>query len=45
VFAIDTAAMAADGRRIVRRGRGVYTTDRVPPEYLSLPDGPEANEP
>lgn len=45
VFAVDAGAMAADGRRVVRRGRGVYTTDRVPPEYLSLLDGSEANGP
>jgi putative RNA 2'-phosphotransferase len=45
VFAVDARAVAADGRRIVRRGRGIYTTDRVPPEHLSLLDGSEANEP
>lgn len=35
VLGIDAAAMERDGHRIVRRGRGVYTTDRVPPEYLA----------
>lgn len=38
VLVVDAAAMAADGRRIVRRGEGVYTTNRVPPEYLRLLD-------
>jgi putative RNA 2'-phosphotransferase len=41
VFEVDAAAMAADGRRIVRRGEGIYTTDRVPLEYLALRSGPE----
>lgn len=36
VFVVAAAAMAADGRRIVRRGEGIYTTDRAPPVYLSL---------
>jgi len=36
VFAVDTTTMAADGRRIVKRGRATYTTDRVPPNYLQL---------
>lgn len=36
VFEVDAAGMAADGRRIVRRGEGIYTTGRVPPEYLGL---------
>lgn len=36
VLAVDAADMAAEGHRIVRRGRGVYTTDRVLPEYLSV---------
>lgn len=35
VLVVDAAAMLADGRRICRRGRETYTTDRVPPEYLS----------
>lgn len=34
VLGVDAGAMERDGHRIVRRGRGVYTTDRVPPEYL-----------
>lgn len=40
VFEIDAAGMAADGRRIVRRGEGIYTTARVPPEYLRLRSEP-----
>jgi len=36
VFAVDAAAMQADDRRIVKRGTGTYTTDCVPPAYLSL---------
>lgn len=36
VFEVDAAAMATDGRRVVRRGAGIYTTERVPPEYLRL---------
>jgi putative RNA 2'-phosphotransferase len=36
VFAVDAAAMQADDRRIVKRGTETYTTDRVPPAYLSL---------
>lgn len=35
VLEVDTAAMAADGRDVVKRGRATYTTDRVPPRYLS----------
>jgi putative RNA 2'-phosphotransferase len=39
VFEVDAAAMTADGRDITRRGRATYTTERVPPEYLSVLDG------
>lgn len=35
VFVVDAAAMLADGYRITKRGRETYTTDEVPPEYLS----------
>ncbi|GCF13069.1 RNA 2'-phosphotransferase [Haloarcula mannanilytica] len=38
VFIVDAGAMQADGRRIVKRGTETYTTDRVPPQYLSLLD-------
>ncbi|WP_336337781.1 RNA 2'-phosphotransferase [Haloarcula brevis] len=38
VFAVDAAAMGEDGRRVVKRGTGTYTTDRVPPRYLTLLD-------
>ena len=36
VFVVDAAAMRGDGHRITRRGEGVYTTDAVPPRYLSV---------
>lgn len=36
VLAVDATGMETEGHRIVRRGRGIYTTDRVPPEYLSV---------
>jgi len=36
VFAVDAAAMRADGRTITKRGAATYTTDAAPPEYLSL---------
>jgi len=36
VFAVDAAGLQADGQRITRRGEGVYTTDAVPPAYLTL---------
>ena len=35
VLAVDAAAMLADGYRIAKRGRETYTTDAVPPEYLT----------
>jgi len=35
VFVVDAAALAADGRRVTKRGRDTYTTDRVPPRYLN----------
>lgn len=35
VLVVDAEGMENDGRRIVRRGKGVYTADRVPPGYLS----------
>lgn len=38
VLAIDAAAMLADGRRIARRGPETYTTEAVPPAYLSIAD-------
>ncbi|WP_207591065.1 RNA 2'-phosphotransferase [Halomontanus rarus] len=34
VFAVDAAAMLADGHRIAKRGTQTYTTDRVPSEFL-----------
>jgi len=38
VFAVDAAGLQADGQRVTRRGQGVYTTDAVPPAYLTLLD-------
>ncbi|WP_339104902.1 RNA 2'-phosphotransferase [Haloterrigena salinisoli] len=37
VLAVDTAAMLADGHRIIKRGRETYTTDAVAPEYIDFP--------
>ncbi|MFW6321708.1 MAG: RNA 2'-phosphotransferase [Halohasta sp.] len=34
VLRVDAAAMVDDGREITKRGREVYTTDRVPSRYL-----------
>ncbi|MDS0222043.1 RNA 2'-phosphotransferase [Haloarcula sp. S1AR25-5A] len=36
VFVVDADAMQTDDRRIAKRGSETYTTDRVPPAYLSL---------
>jgi len=36
LFEVDAARMTAEGREITRRGRATYTTERVPPEFLSL---------
>ncbi|QLH75992.1 RNA 2'-phosphotransferase [Halosimplex rubrum] len=38
VFEIGAARMLDDGREIARRGRTTYTTERVPPAYLSVLD-------
>lgn len=38
VLRVDAAAMVDDGREITKRGATVYTTDRVPPDYLSRLD-------
>ncbi|MFC7019413.1 MULTISPECIES: RNA 2'-phosphotransferase [Haloarcula] len=38
VLAVDAAAMWADGHAVSRRGDATYTTDRVPPRYLSRVD-------
>jgi putative RNA 2'-phosphotransferase len=35
VLEVDAAAMQADGHDVTKRGVGTYTTDRVPPAYLS----------
>jgi len=34
ILEIDAGAMRADDHTITKRGRAVYTTDRVPPEYI-----------
>ncbi|SFB68483.1 putative RNA 2'-phosphotransferase [Halobiforma haloterrestris] len=39
VLVVDAAAMLADGHRIAKRGAETYTTDRVPPQYLSRSSG------
>ncbi|WP_122088520.1 RNA 2'-phosphotransferase [Halalkalicoccus subterraneus] len=38
ILVVDAARMDTEGRRIVRRGEGIYTTERVLPEYLSVLD-------
>ncbi|TQQ81480.1 RNA 2'-phosphotransferase [Halonotius roseus] len=38
ILRVDAAAMGDDGRTITKRGKSVYTTDRVPPRYLSERD-------
>jgi putative RNA 2'-phosphotransferase len=38
VLEIDAAAMVRDGQDIAKRGEATYTTDRVPPAYLSKID-------
>ena len=35
ILAVDAAAMLAADHTITKRGKAVYTTDRVPPEYLA----------
>ncbi len=39
VLAVDAEAMTADGHDIARRGEATFTTDRVPPRYVSRHDG------
>lgn len=36
VLAVDAAGMVADGHRVTGRSRETYTTDAVPPEYLTV---------
>jgi putative RNA 2'-phosphotransferase len=38
ILAVDADAMRADDHTITKRGRAVYTTDRVPPEYITQID-------
>ncbi len=38
VLNVDAAGMLADGHEIHRRGEATYTTDRVPPGYLTAED-------
>lgn len=35
ILEVDAASMRADSHEITRRGRDVYTTERVPPAYLT----------
>ncbi|WP_254279159.1 RNA 2'-phosphotransferase [Haloarcula marina] len=39
VLVVDAAAMEADAHDVTRRGRATFTTDFVPPRYLSRLDG------
>jgi len=39
VFAVDAAGLQSEGHDVTKRGRSVYTTDRVPPEYLRVVEG------
>jgi len=39
VFAVDAAGLRADGTDVTKRGHSVYTTDRVPAEYLHVVEG------
>ncbi|WP_435183531.1 RNA 2'-phosphotransferase [Halobellus sp. EA9] len=41
LLVVDAAAMLDAGHDITKRGRGVYTTARVPPRFLTLAGGPE----
>lgn len=34
VFEVDARRMVEDGRRVTKRGEGVYAADEVPPKYL-----------
>ncbi|MDS0475890.1 RNA 2'-phosphotransferase [Natrinema sp. 1APR25-10V2] len=36
ILAVDARAMLADGHRIAKRGQETYTTDAVPPVYLTV---------
>ncbi len=39
VLEVDASAMERDGLEIAKRGEATYTTDRVPPAYLTVCDG------
>lgn len=41
VFAVDACGLIENGHQVTKRGNGVYTTDRVPPRYLSEYDRPD----
>lgn len=41
ILQVDAAAMQQNGHHITKRGKTVYTTDRVPPDYLSRYDDPK----
>jgi putative RNA 2'-phosphotransferase len=38
VLVVDAAGLLAEGHEVHKRGRGTYTTDRVPPAYLEVRD-------
>ncbi|EMA37590.1 RNA 2'-phosphotransferase [Halococcus hamelinensis] len=39
VLTVDSRSMVNDGHQIAKRGRGIYTTDTVPPEYITEGNG------
>ncbi|MFB6089557.1 MAG: RNA 2'-phosphotransferase [Halobellus sp.] len=39
LLVVDAAAMLEAGHEITKRGRGVYTTERVPPRFVRRTDG------
>lgn len=38
VLVVDASALVRNGFDVDRRGTGTYTVERVPPEYVELPD-------
>lgn len=38
ILRVDAAGLIADGRDVTKRGTRVYTTDRVPPAYVTATD-------
>ena len=39
ILMVDSRSMVNDGHQITKRGRGIFTTDAVPPEYLAEENG------